>query len=96
MNNTPLQLYTYYEKQKQIADRFLRLRKELKLSRERVSQLSGVPYETIRRFERDGDISLSSLVKLCMAMQLYDDLDNLFKERPVYKSIEDVLNDSKN
>lgn len=96
MNNTPLQLYTYYEKQKQIADRFLRLRKELKLSRERVSQLSGVPYETIRRFERDGDISLSSLVKLCMAMQLYDDLDNLFKEGPVYKSIEDVLNDSKN
>ena len=93
MNNLPLQFYTYFEKQKQIAERFSRLRKQQKLSREKISNLSGVPYETIRRFERDGEISLSSLVKLCLAMQLYDDIDNLFKERKNYKTIEDVMND---
>lgn len=93
MNTTQLQFYTFYEKQKQISNRFYHLRKQQKLSRERLSELSGVPYETIRRFERDGEISLSSLVKLCMAMQLYDDIDNLFKERKIYNSIEDILND---
>ena len=37
-----------------------------------------------------------SLVKLAMALQLYDDIDNLFKYRKVYTSIEEVLNDKKN
>ena len=58
--------------------------------------MSGVPYASIRRFEKSGDISLMSLVKLAMALQLYDDIDNLFKYRKVYTSIEEVLNDKKN
>ena len=48
-----------------------------------------------RRFEKTGDISLASLVKLALALQLYDDLDNLFKNHHNYKSIEEIINDQK-
>ena len=52
-------------------------------------------YASIRRFEKTGDISLASLVKLALALQLYDDLDNLFKNHHDYKTIEEIINDQK-
>ena len=93
--NEYLQFATYYEKQLEIAKRFIAIRKAKKISRERLSVISGVSYASIRRFEKTGDISLSSLVKLAMSLRLYDDLDNLFKTRKIYNSIEDVINDQK-
>ena len=96
MYEKALQFATYYEKQLQIAHRFVVIRKSKKVSQRRLSEMSGVPYASIRRFEKSGDISLMSLVKLAMALQLYDDIDNLFKYRKVYTSIEEVLNDKKN
>ena len=95
MDNIALEFVTYYEKQLEIAKRFSLIRKNRKISQRRLSELSGVSYASIRRFEKIGDISLSSLVKLALALQLYDDLDNLFKERKEYQSIEDVINDRK-
>ena len=95
MNNIALEFVTYYEKKLEIARRFSLLRKNKKISQKRLSELSGVSYASIRRFEKTGDISLSSLVKLALALQLYNDLDNLFKERKEYRSIEDVINDRK-
>ena len=62
----------------------------------RLSLLSNVPYASIRRFEKSGDISLASLVKLALALQLYDDVDNLFNRKQEYQTIEDVINDRKN
>ena len=93
MEEQALQFVTYYEKQLEIAKRFVAIRKSKKVSQQRLSILSGVPYASIRRFEKTGDISLASLVKLALALQLYDDLDNLFKVRKEYKSIEDVINE---
>ncbi len=95
MNNIALEFVTYYEKKLEIARRFSLLRKNKKISQKRLSELSGVSYASIRRFEKTGDISLSSLVKLALALQLYNDLDNLFKQRKEYRSIEDVINDRK-
>ena len=95
MDNIALEFVTYYEKKLEIARRFSLLRKNRKISQKRLSELSGVSYASIRRFEKTGDISLSSLVKLALALQLYNDLDNLFKERKEYRSIEDVINDRK-
>lgn len=95
MEEQALQFVTYYEKQLEIAKRFIAIRKHKKISQQRLSVLSGVSYASIRRFEKKGDISLASLVKLALALQLYDDLDNLFKNHQNYKSIEDVLNDQK-
>ena len=96
MEEKALEFVTYYEKQLEIAKRFVAIRKNRKISQQRLAYISGVSYASIRRFEKTGDISLSSLVKLALALQLYDDLDNLFKTRKEYKSIEDVINDQKN
>lgn len=93
MYEKALVFVTYYEKQLEIAKRFVLIRKNRKISQRRLSEFSGVSYASIRRFEKTGDISLASLVKLALALQLYDDLDNLFKERKEYKSIEEVIND---
>lgn len=93
MYKKALEFVTYYEKQLEIAKRFVMIRKNRKISQRRLSEISGVSYASIRRFEKTGDISLASLVKLALALQLYDDLDNLFKERKEYKSIEEVIND---
>ena len=95
MEERALEFVTYYEKQQEIAKRFIYIRKNRKISQQRLSELSGVSYASIRRFEKTGDISLSSLVKLALALQLYDDIDNLFKSHKEYKSIEDVINDRK-
>ena len=93
MYEKALEFVTYYEKQLEIVKRFVLIRKNRKISQRRLSEFSGVSYASIRRFEKTGDISLASLVKLALALQLYDDLDNLFKVRKEYKSIEEVIND---
>lgn len=91
MEERALEFVTYYEKQLEISQRFKTIRKNRKVSQQRLSELSGVSYASIRRFEKTGDISLASLVKLALALQLYDDLDNLFKIQKEYKSIEEVI-----
>lgn len=93
MEERALEFVTYYEKQLEISQRFKIIRKNRKVSQQRLSELSGVSYASIRRFEKTGDISLASLVKLALALQLYDDLDNLFKIKKEYKSIEEVISE---
>ena len=93
MEERALEFVTYYEKQLEISQRFKIIRKNRKVSQQRLSELSGVSYASIRRFEKTGDISLTSLVKLALALQLYDDLDNLFKIQKEYKSIEEVISE---
>lgn len=93
MEETALQLVTYYEIQEQIAKRFVTIRKKYKVSQQRLSTLSGVSYASIRRFEKTGEISLQSLVKISTALRLYDDLDNLFKREKIYTSIQEVIDD---
>ena len=95
MEEQALQFVTYDEKQLEIAKRFVAIRKSKKVSQQRLSILSGVSYASIRRFEKTGNISLSSLVKLALALQLYDDLDNLFVSHSKYKTIEEIINDQK-
>ena len=95
MEEQALKFVTYDEKQLEIAKRFVAIRKNKKVSQQRLSILSGVSYASIRRFEKTGNISLSSLVKLALALQLYDDLDNLFVSHSKYKTIEEIINDQK-
>ncbi len=95
MYEKPLIFETYYEKQAQIAKRLVLLRKRKKVSQARLSEMSGVPFATIRRFEKTGEISLSSLIKIMMAFQLYDEIDNIFHYRPIYNSVEEIENEWK-
>ena len=96
MEEQALHFVTYYEKQLEIANRFVVIRKRRKISQQKLSEISGVSYASIRRFEKTGDISLASLVKLALALQLYDDLDNIFKSYIDYQSIEEIIHDQKN
>ena len=51
-----------------VANHTKRLRKRLKISRQKLSDMSGVSYGSIKRFEETGNISLLSLTKIAMAL----------------------------
>lgn len=74
-----------------IAGNVVNLRKRKKISQKELSKKSGVSYASIRRFETEGEISLSSLTKIAIALGVSDELETLFTEVP-FDSIEEVIN----
>ncbi len=62
----------------ELASRFKVYRKKQKLTQLQLADRSGVPYGTIKRFERSGRISLDGLWLLAIAVGCDDQLDNLF------------------
>ena len=75
-----------------ISDRLRNARKSIKMSQGILSQRSGVSLGSIKRFERTGEIALSSLLKLAFALGYENDFNNLFT-RKNYQSIFDVIKD---
>lgn len=53
---------------------------------------SGVSLGSIKRFEQSGEISLQSLTKLAIALEVEGELDTLFDSVP-FQSIEEVINE---
>lgn len=80
--------------QKDIALRMVRRRKGMKISQEELSLRSSVSLGSIRRFERTGEISLASLVKIGFALDSVSDFSGLF-ERKGYSSIEEIINEDR-
>lgn len=74
---------------RQVADNFRRRRVEKNITRQRISELSGVPLSTVARFEQKGLISFESLVKLAMALGFGSDVRNLFGA-PKYNTISEL------
>jgi len=72
-----------------MVNRFKARRKEMKLSQVELANKSDVSYASIKRFEQSGEISLESLMKLAMAMNMLTDFDMLFKNSKV-TSIKDL------
>lgn len=62
----------------EVADNFRRRRVEKNITRQRVSELSGVPLSSVALFERKGQISFESLVKLAMALGYASEVRSLF------------------
>lgn len=89
-----LEMKTQPETSAAIAERMRARRKELGLSQAALSERSGVSLGSLKRFERDHEISLSSLIKLAMALGYQDDFDALFARR-AYRSIEEVIADGR-
>jgi len=53
---------------------------------------SGVSLGSIKRFEQIGEISLQSLTKLAIALEVEEELETLFDSVP-FQSIEEVINE---
>lgn len=66
-------------------------RRKLKISQVELAQKSGVSLGSIKRFESKYEISLSSLIKIAIALDLDKDFDNLFIQKN-YTSIDEVIN----
>ena len=64
------------------------------LFQEKLSSMSGVSYGSIKRFETTGQISLISLTKIAMALDIADELRNIFTHVP-YKDIQEVINEGR-
>lgn len=82
------------EVNKDIASRMSKRRKEKKITQVQLAKNSDVSLGSIKRFERTGEISLSSLIKIAFALGCEDDFDGLFAKKG-YASIEEVLNEGK-
>ena len=76
----------------EIARRMQKKRKTNKLTQKQLAQKSGVSLGSIKRFERLGEISLSSLVKIAFVLDCEDDFDTLFA-RKEYRSIQEVIDE---
>ena len=61
--------------------RFIKRRKESKLTQKDLSVRSGVSYGSIRRFESSGDISLQALLKLSRVLGCLDDFNEVFNKQ---------------
>lgn len=76
------------------AQRFRAMRQAKRVTIKALSERSGVPYSSVRRFESTGEISLLSLVKLTSALDEDAQISALFAERAP-TSIEEVIRENR-
>lgn len=84
-----------YEIMKEIAKRARDKRLNLNLSQQTLSQKSGVSYGTLKKFERSGQISLESLLKIALALDELENFEQLFvkSNAELPRSIDELLMD---
>lgn len=68
------------------------IRKRKNITQEQLATRSNVSYATLRKFEKTGQISLESFVKLTMELGVVSEINSLF-EQPIYSNIQEVIND---
>lgn len=76
---------------KELVEKIKQQRKRLKISQAQLASKSGVSLGSIKRFESKYEISLNSFIKILIALNLEQDLENLFTQK-CYNSIEEVIN----
>ena len=69
-------------------------RKAQRITQKELAGMTGVSFASVRRFETTGQISFESLVKIAIALDMKEDIKNLFLERKVYRSIQDVIDEA--
>ena len=77
-----------------IAKRLKNIRKRRRISQKKLSEISGVSYGSIKRFETIGQISLLSLTRIATALDVVNELREIFSQVP-YKNIQEVINENK-
>ena len=83
---------TWNEIDNDIANRMVKLRKRRKITQKALAAKWGVSLGSNKRFEQSGEISLQSLTKLAIALEVEGELDTLFDSVP-FQSIEEVINE---
>ena len=82
------------ELDQKLEQRVRKIRKRRSITQEKLASISGVSYGSIKRFETTGQISLLSLTKIAIALDLADELRNIFTQVP-YKDIQEVINETR-
>ena len=85
---------TAEELNQKLAYRVRNIRRRRSISQQKLADISGVSYGSIKRFEQTGQISLLSLTRIAMALDIAGELRNLFTEVP-YQDIQEVINENK-
>ena len=83
-----------WERLWKLAQRVRNIRKRRSISQEKLASMSGVSYGSVKRFESTGQISLLSLTKIAMALDIADELRNIFSQVP-YRDIKEVINETR-
>ncbi|MBT3536311.1 MAG: XRE family transcriptional regulator [Rhodospirillaceae bacterium] len=78
----------------ELAARLRRRRLAQELTMEGLSRRSGVPLGTLKKFERTGQISLVSFIRLAVTLRDEAALEGLLRD-PAFDSIAQVLDDRK-
>ena len=76
---------------KELVEKIKQHRKKLKISQAQLAAKSGVSLGSIKRFEAKYEISLNSFIKILIALNLEQDLENLFTQKS-FNSIDEVIN----
>ena len=83
---------TAEELDQKLAQRVRNIRRRRSISQEKLASMSGVSLGSVKRFETSGQISLISLTRIAIALDLADELRTLFIQAP-YKDIQEVINE---
>lgn len=83
---------TWTEINNNIAQKIVRLRKRKEITQKQLAARSGVSLGSLKRFEQSGEISLQSLTKIAIALDVENELEDLFNNVP-FASIEEVINE---
>ncbi len=75
----------------ELVEKIKQHRKKLKISQAQLATKSGVSLGSIKRFESKYEISLNSFIKILIALNLEQDLENLFTQKK-YNTIDEVIN----
>lgn len=68
------------------------MRKRKKITQKQLAARSGVSLGSLKRFEQSGEISLQSLKKIAIALDMENELEGLF-DNVLFASIEEVINE---
>ena len=62
------------------------------ITQKQLAARSGVSLGSLKRFEQSGEISLQSLTKIAIALDVENELEGLFDNVP-FASIEEIINE---
>ena len=85
LNKTPLSTLL------EIATKVRKLRKQVGYSQAELALRSGVSLGSIKRFERTGQISFGSLVKVAHLLDRLSDFDAVFENKELDKEIKNLF-----